>query len=134
MGYYSGNGIVSGGGESIRPLSALSFKDQNGNLNYYFVEQKDRQTTTVSPGVSLSTAQAAASSSSLSELALEWWWSSTGGGGGSQLWVIPSCKGTKTDVRFSQIAGSNLYELDLSETHLWERHRLNQGSWTSWSG
>lgn len=133
MGAYTGSGIVTGGGESIRPLTSLSFKDQNGGLNYYFVEQKERQTATVFPGVTRQTAQATEASSSMSELVLDWWWASTGGDGGYQLWVVPSCKGTRTDPRYTQISGSNLYELDVTETHAWERHRLNRNAWSGWS-
>lgn len=134
MGAYQGSGIVSGGGENIRPLSSISFKDQYGNLNYYYVEQKERQSTTIFPGVAKGTAESAAAESNLSELVLEWWWASTSGGGGSQLWVIPSCKGNKKDVRYTQINGSNLYELDRTDTQLWERHRLNTNGWSGWAG
>ena len=125
--------MVSGGGETVRPLTSMSFKDNYGALNYYFVEQKERQSTTIFPGVELGTAQNTQSTSDLSELVLDWWWSSTSGGGGSQIWVIPACKGTKTDVRYSQINGSNLYEMEKTDVHFWERHKLNRGGWSGWS-
>ena len=127
MGYYSGNGIVTGGGESIRPLSHISFINASGGLAYLFAEQKEKRTTTTHPGVSLSTAQSQGSTSGLVEEAINY------DTGVVRLWLIPSCKGVATNVRHSQINGSNLYNLEIEETHLWARRRYNREAWTNWS-
>lgn len=99
MGYYSGNGIVTGGGESIRPIKNLWWYGAHSLL------QKAISSTLSKPGVSLSTAQGEHASSNLLPVA---------DGSGNLAWVLYDVRGTRTSVSYSQIGGSNLYELNVT--------------------
>lgn len=96
MGYYTGNGIVSGGVTSTRSLK--SFYEWGSHA----VRQRSSTTTVKKPGVSLETARAAQASDNLTAVS---------GGSGDLAWIIFDAEGTKTSASYSQIGDSNLYEL-----------------------
>ena len=102
MGHYTGNGVVTGGGHNVRVFGSLVY---NG---VHMVYQRTISTETVRSGVSLATAQAESSSLSLSSHIFSW----------ANLYPWVGCKGSQKDVSYSQIAGSNLYELRISEKSL----------------
>ena len=97
MGYYTGNGMTSSGGELTRALK--SFYEWGS----FAIRQKSIYSTNTKPGVSLATAQAAHASDNLTAVS---------GGSGSLEWIIFDAEGTRTTVNYSQINGSNLYELN----------------------
>ena len=108
MGYYQGNGIVSGG--SVATVSGGSVSlPMSGSI---FLKRKTRTTVTKFPGVSLATAQSKDSANTMSaRLANEW---QTAPGGGFVYYnevVIPDYAGDTTSFSYSQIGDSNLYEL-----------------------
>lgn len=96
MGYYSGSGVVTGGGETSRTLK--SFYEWGA----FCIRQKSVFSTTVKAGVSLATAQDQHSSENLTAVS---------GGSGNLAWIIFDAEGTRTTVSYSQINESNLYEL-----------------------
>lgn len=99
MGYYQGDGVVVGGGSSARTLKA------GYEYGAHAIRQRSVTSTLRKAGVSLSAAQAAAvASDNLSAI---------GGGYGSGAWVIFDAEGTRTTADYSQIGGSNLYELNI---------------------
>ena len=100
MGYYTGSGEVSSGGESGRTLK--SFYEWGG----FAIRQKCVTKTTAYHGVSLATAQQYHSSDALTAV---------GGGSDSLAWVIFDAEGKRTVVSYSQIDGSNLYDLEVTE-------------------
>lgn len=96
MGYYTGNGVTTGGG------SAVSLHETTYWYGEHRVYQKIRSLITRKAGVALATAQAAEGSISMN----------------NQTWTLGmvtftshNCKGTKTDHSYRQISDSNLYEL-----------------------
>ena len=99
MGFYTGDGVVTAGGESYNTLKNF----------YYFaafsVLQKCRSTTTVKHGVSLQTAQAETASSNLQPVA-------TANNTDAIVW---NANGTRKSVSYSQIGDSNLYDLTIVE-------------------
>ena len=99
MGYYTGNGVVTGGGESSRQLK--SFYEWGA----YAVRQKSVTQTTVKPGVSLATAKEEHSVDNLTAVS---------GGSGDLAWIIFDAEGTRKIVSYSQISDSNLYQLDIT--------------------
>lgn len=99
MGYYTGNGVVVGGSESGRTLK--SFYEWGA----FAIRQKTVSSTLRKPGVSLATAQASHSADNLTAVS---------GGSGSLAWIIFDAEGTRTVVSYSQIADSNLYELNIT--------------------
>jgi len=100
MGYYSGSGVVTGGGQQNHTLR--SFAILGGGS--FAVRGKTITTTTVKNGVSLSTAQGEACSDSLTGVC---------GGSGSLAWAIFDCEGSRKQVSYTQINGSNLYALQI---------------------
>ena len=103
MGYYNGNGVVSGGGESTRTLK--TFYEWGG----FAIRQKSVVETTVHRGVSKARAKEFHASDSLSMII---------GGSGNLAWGIFDAEGDKTTVSYSQIADSNLYEVNVTTEHL----------------
>ncbi len=99
MGYYSGNGETTGGGSTTRPFQQYIW---NGHHTAY---QTDKTVVTRKAGVSLSTAQNTSSSCSLSLGTFSY---------GSSTYYAPGINGSQTDVNYSQINGSNLYELTVT--------------------
>jgi len=97
MGYYSGNGVVVGGGSSTRML-----KNMAGWGTAFAVRQKSVVVAVKKSGVSLNTAQASQASSNLTAIC---------GGSGTAAWCIFDAEGSKKDVSYSRISDSNLYEL-----------------------
>jgi len=114
MGYYSGSGVTTGGGETIRLFGSWA---QNGDASVHNVYQKTISTVTTKRGVQLSTAQAETSSLSLSHKTFSW----------ASLVPWIGCKGTAKNVSYSQISDSNLYELVITN----ETYRVSDGT-TAW--
>lgn len=112
MGYYTGNGVVTGGGESV---SLRSTGPAVGGA--YYTYQRTRATVTTKNGVSLADAQAAHADMNLD------WWKWPGGV------VEPACRGTSSLVSYSQINGSNLYVLTLTANVIQVRGK--QGTYDS---
>lgn len=98
MGYYSGNGVTSGGGESPS-LSRTGPSPQGA----YYLYQRSKATTTTKNGVSLATAKAERGDINMN------YWQWPGG------LVEPGCRGTKKSVQYSQIGDSNLYTLQVTD-------------------
>ncbi len=96
MGYYQGSGIVSGGGESTRPLKSFY------EWGTFAIRQKSVTQTVKYPGVSKATAEGTHCGENLTAV---------NGGSGDLAWIIFDAEGTRTDVSYSQISDSNLYEL-----------------------
>ena len=96
MGYYQGSGIVTGGGESTRPLKAFY------EWGSFAVRQKSVTQTVKYPGVSKTTAEGFHCSENLKAV---------NGGSGDLAWIIFDAEGTQTHVSYSQISDSNLYEV-----------------------
>ena len=120
MGYYTGTGVITGGSETVHPLQLVLFDGI-----YHAIDQKTRTKTTVKRGVRRETAIGASGSQNISNYVI--YKLVTGENSSYSEYVVPSCMGTKTDVSFSQINGSNLYELAETETRL--QIRDNGGSW-----
>jgi len=112
MGYYSGSGVVTGGSDTISTLERYVW----GGVHTIF--QRNVQTTTVKSGVSLSTAQQETSDVVLSNATF---WN------GSLSWTSFNCKGTDKSVSYSQISGSNLYQLTIVNKTLSARN--DNGGW-----
>ena len=98
MGYYTGDGEIIGGGESTRTLK--SFYEWGA----FAIRPQSVTNTLRKSGVSLATAQATHVSDNLTAI---------GGGYGDLAWIIFDAEGTRTTVSYSQIGGSNLYELNV---------------------
>ena len=112
MGYYKGTGVVTGGGSST---SLRSSGPAIGGA--YYTYQRTNSTVTTRNGVSLATAQA-----ELGDMSMNWWqWP-----GGN---IEPSCRGTRRSVSYSQINGSNLYALTVTDEKVQVRGK--QGSYDS---
>lgn len=113
MGYYTGNGVVTGGGSVV---SLRSTGPAVGGA--YYTYQRTKTTVKQRNGVSLATAQG-----ENGDMDLRYWqWP-----GGA---VEPACRGTKRDVSYSQINGSNLYSLTITDSVLEVRGK--QGTYDSW--
>ena len=97
MGYYTGNGVTSAGGESVNVFQSMWW------YGYHTAYQKKITTVNRKPGVSLSTAQAAHASISMSN--------HTFPDGPYVTRNYYGCKGSQVNVSYSQIGESNLYEL-----------------------
>lgn len=95
MGYYNGNGVTTSGGDNIRVFGSLVYGGA------HIVQQKTVSTVTRKSGVSLQTAQAEKSSLSLKTATFSW----------ANIYPWVGCCGTQKDVSYSQINGSNLYDL-----------------------
>ena len=120
MGYYAGNGIVTGGGENIRPIKNLWWYGSHTLL------QKSVSYTLSKPGVSLSDAQSEHATSDLLPVS---------DGSYNQTWVLYDVRGRRTSVNYSQIGGSNLYELSVTTETLTVKYaggtvvQPNEGDW-----
>ena len=99
MGYYTGNGVVTGGGESTRTLK--SFYEWGA----FAIRQKSVTSTVRKSGVSLATAQGTHATDNLTAVA---------GGSGDLAWIIFDAEGTRTVIAYNQIGGSNLYDLNIT--------------------
>lgn len=113
MGYYSGNGVVVGGGEQITQQDSVL---SGGTL---VRECKTKRTTTVKNGVSLETAQAATSSSDITCGDLTC---------GSYYWPTPQAAGRIVNYSYSQINGSNLYTLTEDKEEYQKRLTAKNGA------
>ena len=112
MGYYTGNGVTSGG--SSTPTLVRTGPDVGGA---YYVYQRINSTVTRKSGVSLSDAKAV-----IGDLNMNYWvWP----GGRAE----PGCRGTRSQVSYSQIGDSKLYELSITEETIQVRGK--QGSYDS---
>lgn len=98
MGYYSGNGVTSGGGETTSLMRTGPSPE-----GAYYLYQRVKTTTNTKNGVALSAAQVERADMSLN------WWRWPGG------LVEPGCRGTKKSVQYSQIGDSNLYALQVTD-------------------
>lgn len=99
MGYYSGNGVTSGGGESVRTLK--SFYEWGS----FAIRQKCVSETKRISGVSLASAMGYHSSDKMTAI---------NGGTGALAWIIFDAEGTRTIVSYNQIGDSNLYEVNVT--------------------
>lgn len=112
MGYYTGSGSTSGGGSSV---SLRSSGPAVGGA--YYTYQRTTSETNTRNGVSLATAQAEKSDMNLN------YWQWPGGA------IEPACRGTRKSVSYSQINGSNLYSLQVTNETIQVRGK--QGSYDS---
>lgn len=112
MGYYTGNGVVTGGGSAV---SLRSYGPAVGGA--YYTYQRTKITVTTRNGVSLATAQAEQGAMNLN------YWQWPGGA------VEPACRGTSSSVSYSQINGSNLYSLQVTSNEIQVRGK--QGNYDS---
>lgn len=112
MGYYTGSGVVSGGG------SAVSMRETGPAVGgAYYVYNRTVSNITQKNGVSLSAAQGEGGDMNLN------YWQWPGG------MVTPACRGTKKSVSYSQINGSNLYSLTVTNETVQVRGK--QGTYDS---
>ena len=111
MGYYTGSGVVVGGGEQVNQFGSLVY---NGA---HIVYQKTVSTVTKKAGVSLQTAQSEHSSCTLRTSTFPF----------ANIYPFVGCRGRKKDVSYSQIADSNLYELDITESEM--SAKGDEGQW-----
>ena len=116
MGYYTGNGEITGGGSTISVYENFIWY---GAHNVY---QRRTATNTRRAGVSLATAQAEVSTMAMSSHQFNWTSS-----GASHYHISPNCYGTQKQVGYSQIGGSNLYELKIENSTI--QARMDNGSW-----
>lgn len=112
MGYYTGSGSTSGGGSSV---SLRSSGPAIGGA--YYTYQRTVSETTTRNGVSLATAQAEQGDMNLN------YWQWPGGA------IEPACRGTRKIVSYSQINGSNLYSLQVTNETIQVRGK--QGTYDS---
>lgn len=112
MGYYTGNGVTSGGGSV--PTLVRTGPDIGGA---YYIYQRINTKVTRKSGVSLANAEAVKG-----DLNMNYW-----------LWpggrAEPGCRGTRSQASFSQIGDSNLYELSITNETIQVRGK--QGSYDS---
>lgn len=102
MGYYTGPGVTSGGGNTIQSLGVLVF---NGVHNVF---QRIVSVNTRKSGVSLADAKAETSSVNLSHHIFSW----------ANLYPWTQAKGTRKNATYSQIGDSNLYDLNITNETL----------------
>lgn len=112
MGYYTGSGVVVGGGSSA---NLRSTGPAIGGA--YYVYQRTNRKTTEKNGVSINVAMMSQSDANMS------YWQWPGG------MIEPGAKGSRRSVSFSQINGSNLYKLSITEDVI--QVRGVQGSYDS---
>lgn len=124
MGAYTGSGTVSGGSESISVLADFIF-----NGTYYHVLQKTVRSVTRRSGVTLAVAKSVASYDNTANH-IFWYIPS---GGTRQEYVLFNCKGERQSVSYSKIGDSNLYELEVTNEHLYIRITDYSGS-SQWLG
>ena len=114
MGYYTGSGETSGGGSTVSLYEHFIW---NGAHNVY---QRTQSTTTRKSGVSLQTAKDEKGEINMQTHQFTW---------GSNWYWSPNCKGTRKQVSYSQINGSNLYELSITDESI--QAKLDNGGWIS---
>lgn len=114
MGYYTGSGVVTGGGSSPSIFEHFVWM---GSHNVY---QLTDATTVKRNGVSLATAQAEKGNTNMQDYRFTY---------GSSWYVAMNCKGTRKIVSYSQIGGSNLYELTVTTETV--KAKLDSGGWVS---
>lgn len=102
MGYYTGNGVTSGGGNTIQSLGVLVF---NGVHNVW---QRIVSVNTKKSGVSEATAKAEQSSVNLTHHIFSW----------ANLYPWTQAKGSRKNASYSQIGDSHLYELNITNETL----------------
>ena len=112
MGYYTGNGVVTGGGSTV---SLRSTGPAVGGA--YYTYQRRIYSTITKNGVSLATAQGQGGDMDLT------YWQWPGGA------VEPACRGTVTEAMFQQVNDSNLYVLRTTNAALQVRGK--QGTYDS---
>lgn len=98
MGYYTGNGVVTSGGKSLRDLGYSSAAKGN-------VWQRTTVTNTTQSGVSLATAQALAPTNTVGNFT----WTSTPAG--SDHIYRYSCVGERKSTQYTRVGDSSLYIL-----------------------
>ena len=98
MGYYTGNGITTNGGSTPSLLSTGP-----GPFGAWYVFNRTQSTVNTKNGVSLAACQNEKGDMNLNYM--QW-------PGGA---VTPACRGTRRIVSYSQIGGSNLYSLQVTE-------------------
>ena len=112
MGYYTGSGVTSGGG------STISLRENGPAVGgAFYLYQRTTTSVTTRNGVSLATAQAESGDMNLN------FWQWPGGA------VSPACRGTRRSVAYSQINGSNLYALVITDETI--QCRGKQGDYDS---
>lgn len=112
MGYYTGQGVVTGGGDSISIAQTFLI---GTTINLF---RRDITTVTLKSGVSLESAQNAASSINAENGDLHW---------GAYTIPVPNRNGTITSPSYSRIGDSNLYELTVEKDEF--HHKLNNSNW-----
>ena len=117
MGYYSGNGETTGGGSTV--TLHLTGPAVGGA---YYIYQRTTTVVTAKNGVSLATAQAESGDMNLTY----WQWRP-----GSI--PVPACRGAKKSVSYSQINGSNLYALQITDETIQVRGKqgADDSGWVS---
>lgn len=113
MGYYTGNGVVTSG------TSAPSLRAAGWSFGAFTSYQRVKSTTTTLNGVSLAYCQAQEGNIDLTNYT----WS-----GGLIDFAV---KGTRKNVSFSQIGGSNLYSLNITNETIQFRG-INSSGDTGW--
>ena len=114
MGYYSGNGETTGGGSDI-----TIFATYIAWGTPHTIYQRRNSATTRKNGVSLATAQGTEGNISMSDHEFQ--------PGYADRYLAVLSKGTKSTVTYSQISGSNLYELDVTTDNY--AVKKDSGSW-----
>lgn len=114
MGYYTGNGETVGGGETVSNFMRYVW---NG---LHIAHQKKNTVVVKKAGVSLDVAKAAGGSCTLTDHTFTV---------GNSWYLAPSSKGTVVSTQYSQINGSNLYELT-TNTDVYSVN-LDSGAWQS---
>ena len=113
MGYYTGSGEVTGGGSTV---SLMSYGPSvNGGYHIY---QRTNSSTTRKGGLRYEEVKDVRSVMSMT------FWRRD-----AYSLVVPACRGTRKDVSYSQIEGSNLYEL--VETNEQIQVRVVEGDYDS---
>jgi len=112
MGYYQGSGVTASGGSNV---SLRSTGPAVGGA--FYVYQRTNTTTTTKLGVELATAQGENGDINMN------YWQWPGG------MVEPGCRGTMKSTSYSQINGSNLYALTITNQTIQVRGK--QGTYDS---
>lgn len=112
MGYYTGNGITTNGGSSVSLLATGP-----GIGGAYYVFNRTQSSVNTKNGVSLAACQNERGDMNLNYM--QW-------PGGA---VTPACRGTRKSVSFSQIGGSNLYSLQVTDETI--QVRAKEGTYDS---
>ena len=105
MGYYTGNGHTTGGGSAVSVLMSGPYYG-----GQFCILQRIDSVVTVKNGVDENTAKNEKATVNLTS----WRFDNT-------ATPIPACKGSRHHATFSQIAGSNLYSLSITDETLYVR-------------